>query len=149
SRDGKVLAVGGAPSRTLSVATGQEIARVGETHNGGVQAVALSPDGKVMAEASQLGIVRGSGRIILWDTAGREMRRLEASRAGWYNCLAFSPDGRIVAAGARPTGFDQGGLLQWDRETGTELRRIGAPGQIDCIAFSPDGRTIAAGTNGE
>jgi WD40 repeat protein len=102
-----------------------------------------------MAEASQLGQMRASGRIVLWDAAGREIHRFGKGWGEWCDCVAFSPDGRTLAAGARPTGFQQGGLQLWDLTTGAEVRRLGEQGHVNCIAFSPDGRLIAAGKGGE
>jgi WD40 repeat protein len=52
--------------------------------------------------------------------------------------LAFSPDGRCVAAAE-----DGGALHVWRIDTGEELSRFAAGGQVGALAFSPDGKRLA------
>jgi WD40 repeat protein len=43
------------------------------------------------------------------------------------------------------TAGDDGFVRLWDLATGTELRRVGGPGdRLTGVAFSPDGRLLAA-----
>ena len=46
------------------------------------------------------------------------------------------------------TAGDDGAVRLWDLATGTELRRVGGPGdRLSGVAFSPDGRMLAATGN--
>lgn len=91
-RDGTVLAV------SLDTATPPaQVAKLPEA----VSAIALSPDGRLMAVSQ--GTMRGSGNkdVVLVETAtGREVRRL-AGHAGNVFALAFSPDGKLLASAAQ------------------------------------------------
>jgi WD40 repeat protein len=98
------------------------------------EAIAIAPEGNIIASASGLG-----GEVWLWDdTTGRTLHRvpIEHNPGG----LAFSPDGKTLFVG--------GSLEVIDVPTGKELHRLTAPaGLATClpVAFSPDGKTVAAG----
>ena len=107
----------------------------------GVNDIALSPDGKIVAVGDS------DGDVYLWEATDGGLSRtdtLQAAIGGGINGVAFSPDGKIVAAG------DSGGSIRlWDVATG---RSIGSPlnagPAVNAVAFSPDGKIVAAGDSG-
>jgi WD40 repeat protein/serine/threonine protein kinase len=113
-----------------------ELATIGQ-HDGTVQSVAVSPDGKWVASGGFDGLLK------IWaltsePAGGRLVTNLELG-GGPVGSLAFSPDGRWLAAGTWTNGF---ALLQaptWQKDM-TRTQRI--PGSL---AFSSDSRLLAVG----
>jgi WD40 repeat protein len=61
---------------------------------GGVNGVAFSPDGKLLATAGEQGIIQ------VWSLAGQEVGvpfSADTGRGGSVNGVAFSPDGKLLA----------------------------------------------------
>jgi WD40 repeat protein len=103
---------------------------------GPVSALALSPDGKVLA-AARLGIVR------MWSwPAGEGLLLSEVIHRGIMH-LAFTPDGKGLAVG------DTEGISLWDAGTGRQRYRLSGWSEGRAIALSPDGSHLAcAGMDG-
>jgi len=97
-------------------------------------ALALSPDGKVLATGS-------AASIHFWDLAsGSEVRQLNAP-LGDIQGLAFSADGKALASGhAGQT------VLLWDLAAGKTVARLPAHhNRLNLRAFTPDGKTLVTG----
>ncbi|MFI7673513.1 helix-turn-helix domain-containing protein [Actinophytocola sp. NPDC049390] len=111
--------------------------------NRSVGAVALSPDGRLLAAGgldggTQLWDVRDPARPV---PVGAPLTGLTTQS----EFVIFSPDGRTLAAGG-----DENTVWLWDvtdpARPGQAIPLIGATNYVYSIAFSPDGRTLAAGS---
>jgi WD40 repeat protein len=110
------------------ITNGQEVKPVGQPleHQGGVLAIAFSPDGKKLATGSADGIAQ------LWDVvSGKEAgRRLEHKNR--VVAVAFSPDGKKLAT----VGAD-GIAKVWNATNGSQILSE-QEDNVNAIAFSPD-----------
>ena len=125
-------------SRSAKTTTGPSKA-IFEGHTDFVSSVAFSPDGQILASASQDGTIR------LWDTHTAQFKTLLIGHTENVNGIAFSPDGQTLASVSRDTT-----IRLWDPHTGqhkTTLRAHSGFGYIgfNSVAFSPDGQILATG----
>ncbi|HEV3437832.1 MAG TPA: protein kinase, partial [Gemmata sp.] len=142
SAGGEVLVSGGA-DRTARVwaADGANLIRTLTGYADAVLAVAVTPDGKLVATANNGSIPT----IRLTNIAtGREIRRLIGHTRSVF-ALAISPDGELLAS----TGLDQTVRL-WGVEDGVERGLLlGHDQRVSGVAFAPDRRTlVSAGMDG-
>jgi WD40 repeat protein len=134
-----ILASTGRVARLWDVQQGREIHGAGANSaryqgaSGDVSSLAISPDGKQVAGASE------DGSVVLWTFDGTVQRRLPAS--GAVLAMAFSSQGDRLAWAVDSS------VQVLDVATGTEvLKLVGHTDSVLCVAFSPDGKYIATGS---
>jgi WD40 repeat protein len=99
-------------------------------------AVALSPDGRLMASAVER-------TVLLFDVPKNREQAVLDGHKGLVRALAFAPSGRLLATGSQ----DQT-VRFWSIH---EAKAVPGPvyewpiGGVHCLAFSPDGMLAAAG----
>ena len=98
---------------------------------------AFSPDGKLLAAASNL------GNVVLSRAADGERVDVLPAASGSVRAPAFSPNGRLLAIG------DESGDVQiWDLPSRRQVASIrGTHGALVQLAFTPDGSRLAVASD--
>jgi WD40 repeat protein len=104
-----------------------------------VFAIAISPDGKILASGGT------DGKIRLWDLTTQTIRRTLPGHSDLVKAIAFSKDGKMLAS----SGLDRVAKV-WDVQTGNEMAIFREErNQAHAVAFNPNEPTLAIGlTNG-
>jgi WD40 repeat protein/serine/threonine protein kinase len=107
------------------------------SHQGRVEALAFSPDGKAVLTGSWDHTAR------LWETGTGQSLGKSMPHEGFVLAIAFSPDGKTVLTGST----DKTARL-WEAATG---KAQGPPlphqGWVEAVAFNPDGKTVLTGSH--
>jgi WD40 repeat protein len=146
--DGVTLATAGVnPEQAVflwNAVAGEPIRSLKAPEKGGAGALAVSPDGKMLAtgwfgDAEDL--------LLIWDTdSGRLLHqvRVKSAKPDGIWSLAFSPDGKMLASAHAKI------VRLWNPASGEQLRLIELNGgQIKRLCFSTDGKLLGtAAANG-
>ncbi len=118
--------------RVWELATGKQVFATWE--GGHANAVAFSPDGKLLAAGGENG-----GTVEVYDWAAKkQLARFQADAHGIF-CLAFSADGKKLY-----TGGNDPEVKLWDVATGKAAGKLeGHTGQVMDLALSKDGTVLA------
>ena len=106
-------------------------ARLGK---GNIREIAFSPDGKILAAATDIG-------IWIYDTNTYQEVALLGAHTESIKCIDFNSEGSILASGSGKN------VVLWNMSDYTQKAVIEGDHDRDvlCVAFSPDGKTIASG----
>ena len=105
-------------------------------HGGGVKAVAVTGDGRVVSGSFD-------GTLKVWDlNSGQEQRTL-SGHGGGVRALALTGDGRVVS------GSSGGTVKVWDLNSGHEERTLsGHDGVVNALASTGDARVVSGSEDG-
>jgi serine/threonine protein kinase/WD40 repeat protein len=135
ARSGAV-AVGFETGEVEIVAPEGTVAQHWQAHAGGVRALALAPDGKLLVTTSS-----DSG-LRFWDVpANRLMAELPLPAPA--TSLAYGPGGRTIAA-----GLADGTAMAWRADSRALVTTIRANQRLDAVAIVPNGSALATTGSG-
>jgi WD40 repeat protein len=123
--------------------TGQERGVLQRQSPRGVNKIALTPDGKILAAKEfwrENDSKDSKSCIALWDVAtGKLLHDLDIKDPG---SMVFAPDGKTLAVNAAE------GVLLFDVAAGKKRGKLGdSKSSVFAMAFAPDGKTLAGCNN--
>ncbi len=111
-----------------------QLQRIFSGHTEGVNDIAFSSDGRLLATVSQ------DSEIKLWDVASGQEVGVLTDHARAINTVAFSPDSALLA-----TAGEDGFIILWNTATQQRITVLnGADGAVTDIAFNPAGDRLLA-----
>jgi WD40 repeat protein len=122
-----------AAQELVQTATGQPLARNLKGHQGRIEALAFTADGRKLISISHDNTAR------CWDLGDQEESRVLQKGRGQIDGLSYSPDGRYLVEASLHAGIRVHDL------TSTGPPRSLTPRRSRRAVFSPDGRMIAGG----
>ncbi len=109
-------------------------------HMGLVRAVALSPDGNLLAVAVAYGLKDGPGEVRLYSVRSFELLAILKGHSCGVTCLAFTPDGKVLVSGGRDNK-----CVLWDMATRKPAGVLeGHTDDVWDLSVHPDGRHLAS-----
>ena len=122
------------PAEPISPENAIKVTQLARWGKGPVSQVAFSPDGRLLAVASSLG-------VYIYDVQTLEQRAFWETPAR-VNSVAFSPDGRLLA-----WGLSDGTVHLWRVADRTLLRTVAEHKYgVSSVDFSPGGGILASGS---
>lgn len=122
--------------RLVDLKSGKPIVRI-DVHDPGVDAAAVSPDGKRCVWG---GTKHDDCRLRIMDLVELKFVSEQKLMRGNVKGLLFSRAGDFFVS------LSDDGIKTWDTATGMELRHFSGPEQHTlCMALSPDGKLLATG----
>ncbi|MDB5309761.1 MAG: repeat, subgroup [Gemmataceae bacterium] len=107
-------------------------------HEGPVEGVAFSPDGKLLYSTG------GDRSVRTWDVGEKGVKTRETDHDAWVHGLAASADGKLLATGDR-----EGVMKVRDAATGRPMQEITVcdpkRGAVNAVAFGKDDAVVFAG----
>lgn len=120
--------------------------RAAHDSNSNIQAMALSPDGSLLAVSNGATAAKNAPTSIkVWNVASRTEKFTLIGHSAKVVSLAFSPDGRWLASGSN---LEDGTARLWDLTTGKQAQSFPGHEAPVCVAFSGDGKLLATACGG-
>jgi WD40 repeat protein len=149
SEDGKTLVSGGF-DETIQVwnLKTRKVIHTLPGHKDGVNAVAITPNGKMLITAGGANQSNTDKIIRVWNLEDGKIKKSQPKlifsfkgHTSGITALTVSPDGEILAS----SSYDKT-IKLWHLKTGTLLKTLtGHHSWVRAIAFSPDGETLVSG----
>ena len=119
----------------IDLATGNELWQTEPQRDWGLTALAMSPDGRVLASGSGF----EDPAIRIWDTATGRLLFPLPGHTSWVGKLAFTRDGRLISGAADQT------IRFWDTSTWTETQVLrGHSDEVHAVAISEAAQLVAS-----